>query len=82
MLRSARRPGKACDGISPSSADSLEGCILGNLIKELLEVSRCATCLDDVVKSQKPGIKQYSLSSNTDGSWQRKVAWRKGEMWR
>ena len=45
MLRSARRPCKACDGTS-SSADSLgTGCIFGNLIKELLKASRCAACL-------------------------------------
>ena len=37
MFRSARSPCKACDGTSPSSADSTGCCILGNLIKELLK---------------------------------------------
>ena len=46
MLRSAKRPCKAFDGMSPSSADSLEtDCILGNLIKELLKVNPLAACL-------------------------------------
>lgn len=35
MLRSARRPFNPCD--FPSSADSETGCILGNLIRELLK---------------------------------------------
>lgn len=56
MFRSARRPCKACDGISPpSSADSLgeTDCILGNLIKELLKVSLGAARLNDLLSEVK-----------------------------
>ena len=52
MLRSARRPCKACD--STSSADSETGCILGSLIKELLVGSDCYLATGSLpIQSQK-----------------------------
>ena len=73
MLRSARRPCKACD--STSSADSETGCILGSLIKELLVGSDCYLATDLFrYKVRSFWVKRSSLDCFADKRWKRGCA--------